>query len=351
MEKWKTPQAMSFYFASTNRNKRSITVDLKKDEGRRIIHDLIKQSDIMINNFIPGKMEQLGIGYSVAAKLNPSLIFASISGYGPSGPFATRAGYDLIAAAETGLLHITGEPDGPPTKPGVSMIDMCTGLYMHGAILAALEARHRTGKGQIVDASLFETQISMLVNVASTFLNTGQEGQRWGTGHPTIAPYSAFPTQDAYIVVGAVNDRQFVSLMTHLGDPDLCKDGRFHDNASRVQNRAALKAILDGLFRRKTTREWLAAFEGTGMPYAPINNIGGAFQHPQIEARGMIETMRSDATTSGEIRVAGIPIKFGETPPSIRRSAPLLGEHTDEVLQEIGMSDETITKLRNDGVL
>lgn len=211
----------------------------------------------------------------------------------------------MIAAAEAGLLHITGEPDGPPTKPGVSMVDMCTGLYMHGAILAALEARHRIGMGQKLDASLFETQISMLVNVASTYLNTGQEAKRWGTGHPTISPYSAFPTKDSYIVVGAVNDRQFKSLMEHLGDPDLVQDARFLDNALRVQNRAELKQILDGYFQRKTTEEWLSAFEGTGMPYGPINNIEKALSHPQIEPRQMIETMDTPSVVGGQVKVAG----------------------------------------------
>jgi succinate--hydroxymethylglutarate CoA-transferase len=185
------------------------------------------------------------------------------------------------------------------------MVDMCTGLYMHGAILAALEARHRTGKGQKLDASLFETQISMLVNVAATYLNTGQEAKRWGTGHPTIAPYSAFPTKDSYIVVGAVNDRQFASLMKHLGNPDLCGDPRFIDNASRVHHRAELKQILDRYFQRKTTKEWLAAFEGTGMPYGPINNVEGALSHPQVGPRHMIETMDMEATVAGKVRVVG----------------------------------------------
>lgn len=206
------------------------------------------------------------------------------------------------------MLHITGEPDGPPSKPGVSMVDLCTGLHMHGAILAALEARHRTGMGQKLDASLFETQIALLVNVASTFLNTGQEAQRWGTGHPTIAPYSAFPTRDGYIVIGAVNDRQFAALAEKLGDPALSQDSRFIENTNRVQHRADLKDILDQHFQRKTTADWLAAFEGSGMPYAPINNIEGALNHPQIKPRQMIETIESELVVGGEIRVSGASI-------------------------------------------
>ncbi|KAJ5813673.1 uncharacterized protein N7503_000423 [Penicillium pulvis] len=350
-EKWKTSEPMSFYFASTNRNKRSITIDLKKEKGREIILDLAKECDVMVNNFIPGKVEQLGIGYDVISKVNPRIIYGSISGYGASGPYAKRAGYDLIAAAEAGLLHITGEPDGPPTKPGISIVDLCTGLYMHGALLAALEARNRTGKGQKIDGSLFETQIGLLANVAATFLNTGQEARRWGTGHPTIAPYSSFPTQDSYIVLGAVNDRQFKALAGHLDLPEIVDDPRFMDNTSRVQHRTELKQILDKEFQRKTTSEWIDTFTGSGMPYAPINNIQKALAHPQIENRELIETIPSDKTVNGNIRVTGIPVKFSDTKASVRHGPPLLGEHTREILQQINRSPEMINILQGEGVV
>jgi succinate--hydroxymethylglutarate CoA-transferase len=226
-------------------------------------------------------------------------------GYGPSGPYSRRGGYDLIAAAEGGLLHITGEHDGPPTKPGISIIDVCTGLYMHGAIMAALEARHRTGRGQKIDASLFETQVSMLMNIAASYLNTGQEAKRWGTGHPSIVPYEAFPTQDSYLIVGATNDRQFLALTELLGDPSLETDKRFINNSLRVKHRPELKSILHGHFVKRTTKDWLEKFTGSGITHAPINNIEGAMNHPQIEARNMINTFNLDAAVGGEIKVIG----------------------------------------------
>ncbi|RFU26559.1 hypothetical protein B7463_g9776, partial [Scytalidium lignicola] len=347
-EKWKIQDGMSFYFASSNRNKKSITLDLKKTKGRQIILDLVKHSDILIDNFIPGKMDELGIGFDTVSKVNSRLIHAS---YGPSGPYAKRAGYDLIAGAEGGLLHITGEPDGPPSKPGISIIDVCTGLYMHGAILAALEARHRTGKGQKLDGSLFETQVSMLMNIAASYLNMGQEAARLGTGHPSIVPYQAFPTKDSYIIIGATNDRQFAALTELLGNPNLSKDERFKDNASRVKNRTELRDELDGYFKNKTTKEWLMEFEGTGMPYAPINNIEGVMNHPQILAREMISSFKFDAAIDGLVKVVGIPIKFSDTPGFIRHKPPMLGEHTDSVLKELGKSEYTIDQLRQEGVI
>jgi succinate--hydroxymethylglutarate CoA-transferase len=207
-----------------------------------------------------------------------------MSGYGPSGPFAKRAGYDMIAGAEAGLLHLTGERGGPPVRPGLGLTDMCTGLYMHGAIVAALYARERTGRGQKIDASLFETQISLLTNVAMSWLNLGQEAERWGTQHPSVVPYDAFKTKDLYFVCGATNDKQFAILCKQLGLESLAQDGRFKTNADRVRNRDELFPILNELFAAKTTDEWIEAFEGSGMPYAPINTMEKVFSHPQTKA-------------------------------------------------------------------
>lgn len=232
-------------------------------------------------------------------------VFNVEAGYGPQGPYAKRAGYDVIAAGEAGLLHITGEPNGPPTKPGVGLTDMCTGLYLHGAILAALHARQQTGVGQKLDASLFETQISVLANVAMTWLNMGQEAKRWGTSHPSIVPYQAFKTKDAYLVLGATNNRQFKILAERLGLPELADDDRFVSNDARVQNRQALKVILDKAFSASTTSEWLAVFEGSGMPYGPINTLEKVFSHPQTQARQMVETVPHEAAASGSIKVLG----------------------------------------------
>lgn len=231
----------------------------------------------------------------------------TISGYGADGPFAQRAGYDVIGAAEGGLLHITGEADGPPTKPGVGLMDMCTGLYLHGAIVSALLARERTAErtGQRIDTSLFETTISILANVGMSWINMGKEAQRMGTAHPTIVPYEAFRTKDSFLVVGAVNNRQFKNLCELLQNKDLAIDSRFVDNNARIENRKDLKRILDELFMTRTTQEWETIFEGSGMPYGPINTLEKVFSHPQALARNMVQTVEQNAAVSGKVNVLG----------------------------------------------
>lgn len=348
---WGKEDKMSYYFAAVNRNKRSITLDVKHEEGRKVLLDLVKTSDVLVENFIPGKMEKFGLGYETLAKLNPSLIYASISGYGAEGPYSKRAGYDIIAAAEAGLLHITGERDGPPTKPGVALTDISTGLYTHGAILAALQARHRTGKGQKIDSSLFETQLSLLTSVATVWLNMKKEATRFGTEHPSIVPYAAFKTMDSWLVCGAVNNRQFKNLVGLLGCGSVGEDKRFATNDKRIENRDALKAILDECFVKKTTEEWLQALEGSGMPYGPINDMEHSFKHPQAEARDMIEEVDFEALVGGKLKTVGVPVKFGNTKTSIRMRPPLLGEHTEEILNEIGMEDEKIDWLKKNSVV
>ncbi|PHH71410.1 hypothetical protein CDD82_6534 [Ophiocordyceps australis] len=348
---WKPGSQLSAYFATINRNKRSITLNLKHQKGRSILLDLARRADIVIDNFVPGKMHHLRIGYDELCKVNPAVIHASISGYGSTGPYAKRAGYDVIAAAEGGLLHITGEPNGRPMKPGVGLTDMCTGLFMHGAILAALHSRNVTGRGQRIDTSLFESQISLLANVAMSWLNGGQEARRWGTAHPSIVPYDCFRTADSHLVAGAVNNRQFAKLCSILGNPQLAADERFATNDARVNNRAELSAILDGLFSQKSTDDWIDAFEGSGMPYGPINSMEKVFSHPQTLARNMVESVPDDAAVHGLVKVLGIPVKFSDTKPSIRSRPPRLGEHTDLVLGEIGIDAAQIAQLRKDKVV
>ena len=208
------------------------------------------------------------------------------------------------------MLHITGEPNGPPTKPGLGLTDMCTGLYLHGAILAALHVRQQTGRGQKIDTSLFETQISLLTNVAMSWLNNGELAGRWGTAHPSIVPYQAFQTNDSYLVVGAVNNRQFANLCQLLGHPGLVNDDRFASNNSRLKNREALLEILGDIFKTKATDDWLAILEGSGMPYGPINNIEQAFSHPQTQARQMVQTIPHQAAQAEEIKVLGMPVPY-----------------------------------------
>ncbi|KAG7078366.1 Succinate--hydroxymethylglutarate CoA-transferase [Colletotrichum scovillei] len=319
--KW-DPEAgpMSNYFSSVNRNKRSVTLNLKSPKGKAILVDLARKADVLyvvtnhlqylrfcslyegshsVENFKPGTMDRLGLGYERLKKLNPRLVYASLSGYGTSGPYANRGGYDPIAGAEAGLLHVTGEQHGPPVRPGLGLVDMATGLYMHGAILAALHARERTGTGQRVDGSLFETQISLLTNVGLSWLNLGIEAKRWGCQHPSIVPYDAFKTKDHHLVCGATNDAQFAKLCKLLGLEVLIKDERFATNPKRVENRNLLRPIFNAAFEKKSTAEWIAKFEGTNLPFAPINNMERTFSHPQAEARDMITKMPLASAITG----------------------------------------------------
>ncbi|KAJ5703091.1 hypothetical protein N7488_010639, partial [Penicillium malachiteum] len=362
---WKSTQKdMSAYFCTINRNKRSMTLNLKQQTGRDVLFRLVEEADVVpitlfeiayepwknaeyssVDNFVPGKMDELGIGYETPRKLNPSIIHASVSGYGASGPYAKRAGYDAIVGAEAGMLHITGERDGAPTRPGLGMTDMSTGLYLHGAIMAALFSREKTGKGQKIDASLFETQVALLSNVAMSWLNAGEVPQRWGTAHPSIVPYQAFKTKDSYLFLGATNNRQFQVLCKSLDRADLATDARFADNNSRLKNRKELDKILGDILTSKPTAEWMGRLEGSGMPYGPINSIDAVFSHPQTAARDMVQTLPFDALSCGELKVLGSPVKFSETWPRIASAPPKLGEHTKAVLRDMGLSDIEIQKL------
>lgn len=333
---------MSNYFAAVNRNKRSMRLDLKQERGREIFLKLIETADVVVENMRPGAMHRLKIDYDILAKVNPRLIYASVSGYGPSGPYKNRAGYDMIAGAEAGLLHLTGERGGPPVRPGLGLTDMSTGLMTHGAIMGALYARERTGRGQRIDASLFETQIALLTNVAMAWLNMGQEAERWGTQHPSVVPYDAFKTKDLYFVCGATNDKQFGILCDKLGLDDLPNDDRFKTNADRVTNRETLFPLLNAAFAAKTTADWDKAFEGSGMPYGAINTMEKVFAHPQTHARNMIQNLDFEEATSGKLSIIGPAVKFSDTMPSVRRKPPLHGQHTREILKEIGMTDQQL---------
>ncbi|OCK78236.1 CoA-transferase family III [Lepidopterella palustris CBS 459.81] len=342
---------MSNYFCAVNRNKGSITLNLKAAKGKDIFRKLVQKADILVENFKPGTMDRLGIGYDELKKVNPRLIYASVSGYGTTGPYADRGGYDPIAGAEAGLLHVTGERNGPPVRPGIGLIDMASGLYIHGAILAALNALHRTGEGQRVDASLFETQISLLTNVGLSWLNLRIEAERWGCQHPSIAPYNAFPTKDRYLVCGATNDKQFVKFCNLLGVELLPQDERFSTNAKRVEHRDILNPIFTEIFVTKTTAEWETIFEGTGLAYAPINNMERTFAHPQTKARDMITQIPFDIAKSGQINVIGPPVKFSETKATVRTGPPRLSQHTEEVLFELGIDKKEVDSLRAAGVV
>lgn len=317
-----------------------------------IVYELAKTSDVVLENFIPGGADKLGVGYDKLSSINPRLIYASISGYGSSGPFSKRAGYDAIAAAEGGLMHITGHPDGGPVRPGLGMTDMSTGLYTHGAIMAALYSRDRTGKGQHISSSLFETQISLLINVGANWLNRGVEGQRYGAAHPSIVPYNTWKCRDGlWLTVAANNNRQFRVLCEKINRPELADDNRFATNALRVEHRSLMDEIFDAAFGSKSCEEWLRVLDGSGLAHGPVNTIRKAFEHPQTQARDMVQSVEWEATRSGEWKSIGPPVKFEKTRAEISSRPPLLGEHTEEVLLGLRYSEDKIDTLREKGVV
>uniref|UniRef100_L7MB46 Putative l-carnitine dehydratase/alpha-methylacyl-coa racemase n=1 Tax=Rhipicephalus pulchellus TaxID=72859 RepID=L7MB46_RHIPC len=331
----------SCYFLSVNRNKKSVAVDLKSVEGVSLIKKIAGTSDVLLENYLPGKLDSLGLGYEDIRAIAPQIIYCSITGYGQNGPYRDRAGYDVIAASMGGLLHITGPRGGEPCKVGVAITDLATGLYAHGAVMAALLQRNRTGKGQWINCNLFSTQVSVLANIASNYLNANLEASRHGTSHESIVPYAAFETLDGYITVGAASEGQFKVFCTVLDVNELLSDPRFKDNPSRVQNRDVLVEILNKRFKLKTTKEWLQLFEGSGIPYGPINTIRQVFEDPQ----GKEMVVKVPHKTAGTVSVVGPAVEFSDGVNKVRSAPPLLGEHTDEVLSEYLTADE-IGRLR-----
>lgn len=273
----------SAYFLAVNRNKRSMTVNFKTPEGLEILHRLVKQSDVLMENFVSGKLATMGLGWEDCRKINPQLIYASITGYGQTGPFKEAAGYDVVIEGEAGLMHITGEADRPPSKVGVAATDIATGLYAHGAIMAALLSRQKTGKGVWIDCNLFETQIAGLANIASNYLIAGQEASRHGTGHPSIVPYQVFPCKGGFLMIGAGNNKQFNILAEKVLEmPALSADPKFATNNARVANRTELIQIITDVLTQHDRDYWLKRFTGLGVPFGPINNIKQTFEHPQV---------------------------------------------------------------------
>ncbi|KAH9513347.1 hypothetical protein Btru_034696 [Bulinus truncatus] len=335
----------SCYFLCVNRNKKSITVDLKKPEGVKLIKELAAVSDVLIENYIPGNLAELGLGYTELSTEFPHLIYCSITGYGQTGEYATRAGYDVIVSGMGGLMNITGPSDGEPCKVGVALTDLSTGLYAVSAILASLISRQKTGRGQHIDCNLLSTCVASLVNVASNYLNTGQEGRRYGTAHPSIVPYQAFQTSDGYIIVGAGNDNQFKTLAELIGHPTLACDDKYLTNKARVQNREELLEFLFKVFKEKSLSTWLKIFENSSIPYGPINNLEQVFSDPQVLQNGLVQEIQHP--TIGSVRVAGPAVRYSETKTVDPTPPPLLGQHTYHVLKDIlGYSDVAISELQ-----
>ena len=323
----------SAYYLCVNRNKRSIVVDFNTAEGRLTIHELIKRSDVLVENFRPGTLARFSMDFSSASAINPNLIYCSITGFGQTGPLRDKPGYDFIIQGMGGLMSITGERDGEPMKVGVAVADLFAGQNAVIAILAALQARTQTGKGQHLDISLFDSQVAMLANVASNYLVSGNLPKRYGNAHANIVPYQSFQASDAWFVIAVGNDRQFEKLCEVLGNLELAGDPRFRLNSNRVINREELISILKPVFLTKTSSEWLSLLEDAGIPCGPINTLDKVFSVPQVAAREM--SIQMQHPESGDLKLIGSPLKFSDTPVDYILPPPRLGEHTEEILKEL----------------
>ncbi|KJA17482.1 hypothetical protein HYPSUDRAFT_46442 [Hypholoma sublateritium FD-334 SS-4] len=340
----------SAYYLAVNRNKRSITVNFKSLEGLEIIRKLVAKSDILVENFVSGKLASMGLGYDDCKKINNRLIYTSITGYGQTGPYRTAAGYDVIIEAEAGLMHITGEPDRPPAKVGVAATDIATGLYAHGAIMAALISRQQTGKGVWIDCNLFESQIAGLANIAANYLIAGQEAARYGTAHPSVVPYEVFPCKDGFLMIGAGNNKQFKLLAEKvLEEPALATDPKFATNDTRVENRTELIRTITDVLMKHDKEYWLERFTGLGVPFGPINNIEQTFNHPQAIARKV--TVEVDHPRAGKIKLVAPAVTYNGKKMEVRLPPPWLSEHTSEVMEELGYSVEQIADLRERAII
>jgi glutaryl-CoA transferase len=338
------------YFLGINRNKRSLTLNMAVSAGQKILAALIEKSDVLIDNFRLGTLAKWGFTDAWFDAHAPRLVRCSITGYGSSGPKAALPGYDFILQAESGLMSICGEPDGAPTKYGVAIVDVCTGMLASNTILAALNARHRTGKGQKVELSLYETSLAMLVNVASNYLLAGHNGGRFGNGHPSIVPYTTYRTADGMIAVGIGNERQFARCADVLGHPEWAQDERFNSNRARVENRATIDGLINAALSRDAADTWLEKLKAVGVPCGKINSVAEALDDPHTSARGMVETV--EHATIGSLRMLGIPFKFSDTACSVQRPPPTLGQHNDEILRgELGLDENAVAELRKEKVI
>ncbi|MFJ4350505.1 CaiB/BaiF CoA-transferase family protein [Pseudomonas sp. NPDC089428] len=342
------------YYLSANRNKRSVTIDFTQPEGQRLVRELAAKSDIVIENFKVGGLAAYGLDYPSLKAINPKLIYCSITGFGQTGPYAKRAGYDFMIQGLGGLMSLTGRPDGEegagPVKVGVALTDILTGLYSTVAILAALAYRDQHGVGQHIDMALLDVQVACLANQAMNYLTTGNPPRRLGNAHPNIVPYQDFPTADGDFILTVGNDGQFRKFAEVAGQPQWADDPRFATNKQRVANRAELIPLIRQATVFKTTAEWVSQLEAAGVPCGPINDLAQMFQDPQVLARGLAVTMPH--ALAGSVPQVASPIRLSETPVEYRRAPPLLGEHTEAVLGDVlGMDADAVGRLRSAGVL
>ena len=339
----------SAYFLCVNRNKKSVTVDLKSKEGVALLWRLAERADVLIENFRPGTMERLGLGEKDLRAAHPRLIYASLSGFGADGPMSDAPGYDLIVQAWGGLMSITGPPDGEPSKVGVAIIDLVAGLMLGKSIAAALFAREKLGVGQKIDTSLLEAEVACLINVGSNYLVEGSIPRRWGNAHPSIVPYQSFKTADGYLVIGVASEGIWRRFCQAIGRAEWADDSRFEKNSTRVENRSLLIGLLAEIFLGHSTDEWLKLLNSAEVPCAPVQTVDQVFKAPQVLHREML--VQVEHPTAGTVPMAGIPVKFSATPASVRLPPPLLGQHNEEVLESwLGMGSEEINELKKNNV-
>ena len=346
-----TDTTESAYYVCANRNKRSITVDFSQPRGTALVKRIAGRCDALVENFRVGGLAKFGLGYEQLREELPALVYCSITGFGQTGPYAHRPGYDMMAQGMGGLISITGEPDRPPSKVPVAINDIMTGMYTAVALLSAVRHRDLTGEGQHVDLGLLDVQVSWLANVASNYLIGGRIPERLGTAHPNSVPYQVFPTLDGFVIIAANNDRQFERFCTVAETPELLADPRFATNALRVRNRNLLVPAIEAVTRTRTTAAWMDALEAAQVPCAPVNTMDQVFADPQIEARDM--AIEIPHPLAGEnIRLVGSPIQLSRTPVSYRRPPPTLGQHTDEVLAEmLHLTEGERAALRDEGII
>jgi formyl-CoA transferase len=340
----------SAYFLSINRNKKSLTLNLKHAEGGEILKKLVAGADILVENFKPGTMEKLGLDYDSLSSSNPGLIYCSISGYGQNGPYRDRPGFDFMIQAQGGIMSITGPIEGPPYKVGVAIVDVTAGLYAYGAILAAVNHRNHTGRGQYIDVALLDAQIAWLINVAHNYFATGDKPNRHGNAHPNIVPYEVFETKDDYLALAIGTDEQYRRFCELVQRSDLWEDERFQTNAGRVEHRDELIPRLQSVIKTRTSSAWIELLVRHKIPAGPINDIPHLLDDPQVAAREMVQEISHKSL--GSIKQLGPVARLSETPASIRSAPPLLGEHTESILREdLGYSLDEIRKLQSENTI
>ncbi|MGH7377568.1 MAG: CaiB/BaiF CoA transferase family protein [Candidatus Methylomirabilales bacterium] len=336
-------------FLAMNRNKRSVALNLRTEEGKDLFRRLARRADVLVENFRPGTMERLGLAYEALREVNPGMIYCSISGFGQTGPYRLRGGFDLVAQGMSGLISSTGHPGGPPTKIGVPISDLNAGIYAAYGILSAYIHRLRTGRGQRIDTSLLEGAIAYTFWESAIFFATGKVPEPMGSAHRLNAPYQVFRTKDGSLSVGAATQGTWEMLCQAIGRPDLTSDPRFRDNVVRIERYQELAAILEGIFQQDTTANWLSRLEQAGVPAGPIYSLAQVYEDPHVRAREMV--VEVEHPVAGTVRHIGIPVKLSDTPGRITRPAPTLGQHTDDVLEWLGLDKPAITRLRESGVV